>query len=73
MPAASVQQPTDSKDHDRCLTIISRYAGYFDVAAGCEAPAWSAAVGGVDRPRRVRIVAETIANWFWVHRQTNVK
>ena len=27
-----------TKDHDRRLTTVSRYAGYFDVAAGREAP-----------------------------------
>jgi len=31
---------TDSKDPDRCLTIISRHAGYFDVATGLETPRW---------------------------------
>ena len=39
-PAASIQQPTDSKDHDHCLTIVSRYAGYFDVATEHEVPRW---------------------------------
>jgi len=27
----------------------------------------------VDRPRWARVAAETIAKWFSVHRQTNVK
>jgi len=40
MPAASVQQLTDSKHHDPRVTIISRYTGYFDVDAGREAPQW---------------------------------
>ena len=37
---SSKRPTTDSKDHDCCLTIVSRYAGYFDVAAGREAPWW---------------------------------
>ena len=38
--ASSKRPTTDSKDHDRRLTIISRYAGYFEVAPGHEAPRW---------------------------------
>jgi len=38
--ASSKRPTTNSKDHDRRLMIVSRYAGYFDVAAGREAPRW---------------------------------
>jgi len=32
--ASSKRPTTDSKDHDCRLTIVSHFAGYFDVAAG---------------------------------------
>jgi len=52
-PAASVQQSTDSKDDDHRVTIVSLYAGYFDVAVGREAPRW---VGGPRRASRPRLL-----------------
>jgi len=39
--ASSKHPTTDSKDHDRRLTIVSRYAGYFHVVAG-RGPRWVA-------------------------------
>jgi len=54
--------------HDHRLTIVSRYAGYFDEAAGCEAPWWVGWTGVDGRASRLRL-----ANRFWVHYQTNVK
>ena len=69
MPAASLQQPTDSKDYDhRRVTIVSRYVGYFDVAAGRETPrwvGWTGLDGRMSLPRLLLIGFE--------YRQTNVK
>ena len=69
-PAPSVQQSTAWKDHDRRVTIVSRYtgnkrwakiryAGYFDVATGREALRW---LGRTDP----YLDGCTIANRFWV-------
>jgi len=58
--AASVQQLTQktTTSPNDCITLC-RILWY-------GRRAWGAVMGGVDRPRRVRITAETIANRFWV-------
>jgi len=68
MPAASIQQPTDSKDHDHHLTIVSRYAGYFDVATEHEVPRWVGWTGIDGRALQPRLLLIR----FEYH-QTNVK
>jgi len=51
--ASSKRPTTDSKDHDHRLTIVLPYAGYFDVAAGHEAPRWVGWTGLRAHPRCV--------------------
>ena len=54
--SASSKRPTmDSKDHDRRLTIVSRYVGYFDEAAMREAPRWVGWTGVDGRASRLRL------------------
>ena len=66
---AGSKRPTiDSKDHDNRLTIVSRYAAHFDVAAGRETPQW---VGWTGLDGRVS-PPKLLLNGF-EYRQTNVK
>jgi len=67
-PAASVQQPTDSKDQDRRLATVSPYAGYFGVAAEREAPRWVGWTGLDGRASRLRLLLIGLE-----YHQTNVK
>jgi len=66
--ASSKRPTTDSKDHDRRLTIVSPYARYFDVAAGHEAPQWMGwtSLDGCASQLRLLLVG-------FEYRQTNMK
>jgi len=66
---ASTKRPTtDSKDHDRRLTIVLPYAVYFDVTTGREAPQWVGWTGLDGRASWLRLLLVGFE-----YRQTNVK
>ena len=66
---SSKRPTTDSKDHDCRLTMmVLPYAGYFDVAAGREAPWWVGWIGLDGRASWLRLLLVGFE-----YRQTNVK
>jgi len=55
--ASSRRSTTDSKDHDR-ITLCG--------ILWCGRGVWGTTVGGMDRPRRAHVRAETVASQIWV-------